>query len=555
MHKEFYIKTLSPVNIGTGKFLETYQYFLDKRNNILYRINEDYTSDLLSEKFGDDYLKWITNLSEEIAKEKDNKKQSKLREKFNFIKFLSNKNNNQKIIDDIISNSLYKIQCDTLSNKKQINEIIKNYDYKLYIPGSSLKGSIRTALLYNAITKLNTEKKLKLLDLIIKDIEKIKKINDKEQKQKAKYRLKSNLCQQFESEVFYCGIQKIDRNNKKYIDYTDQKFDLLRFLSVKDSNNINLFESSEICLIDIFTYKEDEPQGQTPAVEAIGKEQIFKIIINIDDKTLFSIINEINNKNTKIENVVWIRFKEKFERLYNLKINELNESNISEKIFNSIFDSLRNFGEKVKEKERNLATLKKDKKFDSLKDFYENLENGAFKLGFSSGFPSITIILSLLEEEDCKNKVKKILEFFEIGKPRNISAEEWKFNINKFPISRRVDNKNSILSPLGWVIISNNEPEISINQTKKNIDIQPEKSNKAKEIHKIPTNLVKAQITDDTSKPPKVKILDGDCKNQETILPSTNLQGLGLKRDDEIYVVIHLDNKKKLMKAEYKRKA
>lgn len=69
-----------------------------------------------------------------------------------------------------------------------------------------------------------------------------------------------------------------------------------------------------------------------------------------------------------------------------------------------------------------------------------------------------------------------------------------------------------------------------------------------------PKGVVRAVIINDQSKPPKVKILEGDYADKETIMPGVNLAGLNLKKGDEVYVEPILSrDKKRLEKVEHKR--
>lgn len=65
--------------------------------------------------------------------------------------------------------------------------------------------------------------------------------------------------------------------------------------------------------------------------------------------------------------------------------------------------------------------------------------------------------------------------------------------------------------------------------------------------------IVRARIIDDQSKPPKVRILEGEHTGKDTIMPGVNLAGLNLKKESEINVEIILSrDKKRLDKVTFK---
>ena len=78
-------------------------------------------------------------------------------------------------------------------------------------------------------------------------------------------------------------------------------------------------------------------------------------------------------------------------------------------------------------------------------------------------------------------------------------------------------------------------------------------TNGAPSVSHRPAGSVKAEIIDNVTKPPRVKILEGKHAHRETILPGVQLQNLGLSIGSIIYVSI-LEQKGKLVKAEYKGK-
>jgi CRISPR type III-A-associated RAMP protein Csm5 len=115
----------SPVHIGSGEKITQLEYILEGRNIIIYSLN-----------------KFLSKLDENQLEEIIAQLESNIKPDQNLIK---------KYLKDIERYRLYI--SDT--NINEILEFIKTAD-KPYIPGSEIKGAIRTAILYN-IVKYNWE--------------------------------------------------------------------------------------------------------------------------------------------------------------------------------------------------------------------------------------------------------------------------------------------------------------------------------------------------------------------------------------------------------------
>lgn len=90
---------------------------------------------------------------------------------------------------------------------------------------------------------------------------------------------------------------------------------------------------------------------------------------------------------------------------------------------------------------------------------------------------------------------------------------------------------------------------------KEKIGKQPKNIEQNLQANQTNKKVVKAVIIDDQSRPPKVKILEGEHAKKETIMPGVNLAGFTLKKGDEVFVEIVLTrDKKRIEKVVYKQK-
>lgn len=141
---KFNMNFLSPVHIGSGEEIDPLNYIVSDK--FFYRINLE----KLIYEMKDQERKELINLIE-------NKRYIELRkfislncnvEKYSFYKTKISKN-----FKNIYSNSIGKIE-----NTLTVNSFIRSNNFKAYIPGSSIKGSIRTALLNYYFNKDYKEK-------------------------------------------------------------------------------------------------------------------------------------------------------------------------------------------------------------------------------------------------------------------------------------------------------------------------------------------------------------------------------------------------------------
>ncbi len=212
------LKTLTPLAITTGnKLFNNLDFFRDK--NILYFINFD---KLLS-KLPEEKLNILSSLLETDPK------------KLNLKEFIKP--------EDITQITKYSINFNYLTNNnidiKEIIEHTKNYVskegkviYGVYIPGSSIKGAIRTAIIYS-ILKENFTK--------YKDI-----INTKN----------------WESKI-------LDEKDKK----------LLSYLKISDSNIIEA--SKALCVKNITLFNSSRKINEF--MELIKENTEFEISVDIDN--------------------------------------------------------------------------------------------------------------------------------------------------------------------------------------------------------------------------------------------------------------------------------
>ena len=124
------VVTLSPMHIGSGRVLTNWDIGVDE-NNYVFVFNLDKIFDILSEKDIDELAKLFEGINSQQVK--------------NLGEFL-----NRKGIRDWEAVKKYKLKMKDAkkANIGEIEEFVKE-GYKAFIPGSTLKGFIRTAVIYS----------------------------------------------------------------------------------------------------------------------------------------------------------------------------------------------------------------------------------------------------------------------------------------------------------------------------------------------------------------------------------------------------------------------
>ncbi len=503
---KLYLKTITPVHIGTGKQISQFEYY----NN--YRINFDKLFSLLSEEKSAEFFTWIDDINANVLSVKD------IIKKFNL---------NEKLI--ISRCAVYRFNNILNGN---IKEGIKDSENKFIVPGSSIKGAIRTALMYAAL-KNNPDFVKSELQKILRSIP-----NDPRKKDQ------QNVDELLDQEVLICGV--FDSNKNKIV-YNDQKYDLLKLLTISDTSSVSTHEQGEVSNVQLYALGNvGNHRNIKINTESISDEVTLEFDIKIGTKFLIEARKRLLDKDEKMfGKEIWFGIEKKVKNLFNVDLKNENDEINEEKIIKHILNALFDFGGKTSQLEKqwlsSLPTNQQNQNSELVKLY--KLEN-KFKLGFASGFSGTTILSLLLSDQNLKSITSDIYKKFDIGLHGNKKKNNTQpLSIDKFPFTRRCIKKNGI-NGFGWCTI----------QTNKTDDKKEMINNITKAEIKRESNWTSAEIIQDKVKPYKVKVLDGDHAGKETTLAGVTLAGFGLSKGSKVYVVLALDKKKNLQKADYKDK-
>lgn len=335
--QKVYLKLFSPVHIGNEQGKITRFEFLTQ-GNYVYPVSEEKLANfLLDRNLIDDYIQEVENQGRN----------------FNLSYFLNSKKVNlDSNVLEFLSNRRKIKTLHNISAMVEFHPLIRDGFANPYIPGTSIKGVIRTAILYCYLKKLKSEN-LTRFNQYIPIIEQF--IQNRKNKK------------EFDEIIIQDVFQNFNIQGKSRSPNTDW----LRMLHISDAYPINLKES---ILIQANILKK-ENEG-------------------------FKFKAENNNQNTSI----WIECFEdgtifEFEMVWDKKIlREFNAGNTYlPKSLDEIFTCLSEWSNDIISFEKVFANG------NSLANWYDNSEFN-FRLGFGSGMVSTTI--TLLLDESLRKKIR-----------------------------------------------------------------------------------------------------------------------------------------------------
>ncbi len=390
--EKMYLYVKSPINIG-GQELKVTRFEFIIKSPYLYTISEEKLSKFLQEK--ELIHQYISEVGDKLNK---------------FV--LSDFFRSYKIsLDEAISLSNRRIKIlENAANIQEFRPFIRDGFGNVYLPGTSIKGVIRTAIAYCFYKKLKEDEPQNFAQIE-------KKISDDIEKLRGKNRLYPS-----DKELFKDLNKKLFENysllDKKNVPNTDW----LKMLHVSDAYPVN--GAVETCLIPVkvlkkennwYYKKENNNTDTTIWVEAIKENTIFEFEIVWDN---------------------WLLDEFKRKNVINLP------KNIGE-----IKSCIEIWSKDIIEFEKKFLLTHK------LSSWYSDYKEQNFRIGFGSGMISVTIAM-LLEEK----LRKKIRNFAGLNRGDSVA-----------PKSRRVAFSNDTPYPLGWATLTTDKPPVLSEATIKEI--------------------------------------------------------------------------------------
>jgi len=585
------LQTITPVHVGNGEELYDLDYAI--HGGYYYRISQKTVEDFLkkSPELVTQYTEWIVentnemdDLKQSLRNERDrrrrgdfNQQLNRIRRDFNVVNFAKSIQQTDAFIRHLnASPNVYKIPYDGKLGG-QIRGAIKTATGKPYIPGTSLKGAIRTALLYHFLSENNHAED-------VRDVVQFALRNARQNPRRQRFIIKT-FADKLEHLAFYCHTKK---DNK--IKRDDEKFDLLKLLKVSDGHlpgtpdttmrlaDVQLYLVSKVKKRDSreFDIKATE-QPQAPFVEAVkeGTPIGFKLDIDLNFllqfKTQFE-QNQVVVGKDKDQQTHWIGIIEKVKSVFGLDLRTLTTENLEakkNKVYDYIFDCLHKFTQKQighqKEWLDNFIKHDKARRYDvEIEDGHQPLfaltDKRLIHFGFGTGFTGITEYLHLLDTPELRTMLKEMMELFLIGdKPgannRRTGSQTYVANLDKFPKSRRLVRDEDRIQPMGWgcILKAGEQLDIALSSAANNEPPAPPESIKVEFFTGTLNPKKRPEINAEviySGRPNKVKVYVS-----EDYTPEIKLDGYRnpIEKGKIIIVEVSVSKKKQITQASFKR--
>jgi len=264
--------TFSPVHIGDGEELIPFEYIIENNEIKVYPFY--YFIDKLYETYSEKEIMPKITLLKDFAKA-------------GFIKDLKEYFAAAKIS----LKPKYTLKVKNIRTGSNIKTFIKNLSGP-YIPGSEIKGALRTVFMYG-ILKQNQELKKNFLRKLSETLE----VAKTKEKKKEKLEEINNLLQEIEAEIFRAGTSKEQR---------DAKYDLFKAIQISDSDSIPYYA---IYIDGVTTL--NTSQNLVEYNELFFSDKIkINLSFNLNKEIILSAFNYIGqlNSNFKVHNIDKLTF-------------------------------------------------------------------------------------------------------------------------------------------------------------------------------------------------------------------------------------------------------
>jgi CRISPR/Cas system CSM-associated protein Csm5 (group 7 of RAMP superfamily) len=465
---ELRLYTLSPLHIGTGETLSPMDYIVNGK--MFYRIGQDELYKLVQQLPDGPRLfsGWIEEQFAAMRDLRDNREQSRLSNRTNALAFFEQQGKKDFLLKYLQARPEggQSLQLDDQNRQRgrtdhrfgEVREAIRTNQLP-YLPGTSIKGAVRTALLYDYLLRHGDIAQLEYMF--------------REQLNNRRVR-KEYFAAPLEAQAFFCGMNEKGRTRNQ-----EAQMDLLKWLAVSDAHPVDHNMRLQVGKINLYLVEKEQTRDrkQTPRLlasrqpqssyaEMIPAGQGLSAQLNFDGTTLAFLLRKagtssITVKKNKDTNEYYQHLRKKVKQLFNLSNDLLDQADaqqLSNAIENHCQKALTNFSKaQLKRQEEWLEDYRT--KVDK-EDFGPRIAAGfvpvnayqgqLMHLGYAAGFSATTALLFFLENNNLSALYERIMDYFQLGRAPKQKGR-YTPNIRRFPKSRRfVESENSI-QPLGWV--------------------------------------------------------------------------------------------------------
>ena len=493
------LKTLTPVHIGDGTQLHSFDYVV--HGGRYYRISQtqferfllNLDADKPDSPSAEQFASWAMEMADQIENvDRDrrnagrqggrdyNQELSRLRSAYNLMAFCKSIGKDAAFIT-FLKNEVrgLPLLMEGARPKQEIRGFIRSADGTPYIPGSTIKGSIRTALLYHYLNEFADYQKV--AEELRKQVDKISAEKVDAERKRLRFNLdrhRKTVGETIEQAAFFAGMvtERGQRRNG------EAQNDLMRCLLVSDVSLPD--DALAVDNIDLYLVKKlpkgqgnhAQRQSQSPAVEVLQSGLKINVRIDINLELLLKLhYSGAGDEGLLVKNEKhFIGWREKAKWLFNLDKADFDNilpgtppsdprcQALRDKALKHVLACVQAFTDAQEQAyqrwQRNYCLPAHNGNNDA-----RAVEAGMdaiaveglrFHLGFATGFEGMTEALHLIARH--KQLFADIMELFGIGdsptawKNRK-PGETYRANPDQFPKSRRLATRPGLALPLGWL--------------------------------------------------------------------------------------------------------
>ena len=472
------LRTLTPVHIGTGEELAPLDYVALANRNRFYRVTQEQMLRFVTENIGQKegptaFARWISDQYRGMREIRDNRALSAMADAINPYAFCEDPEvKKEREFEQYLNepgNGIFSapVAIDEFTRRKhsgaraiplgRVREAIKNGSGRPLLPGSSIKGAIRTAVFYHFLTQHTQSAKV---ERIVRD-----QLQDSRPK-------KERFALPLIHEAFYCSTQDLHSGKVKA---DDEKMDLFKLVRCTDGHTLGEEQALSLAKINIYlvekkqsrdrskSYFEATQQRQTSYAEIISPGAVIQAEIDFDIDFLVQLKPLLKNGAvTAGGQLHWINVEEKVRQLFGLQLSELSPANKEQqkaKVIAHLYDCLKALNQAQLNAHR--QWLEHFEQNDNRDQYTSRIKAGfapvfarddqkLMHLGYATGFDGMTGLLYFLADEKRKALFKEVMAKFNLGnKPGN--KGKYVPNPDRFPKSKRLVELAEVIQPMGWV--------------------------------------------------------------------------------------------------------
>ena len=448
------VQCLSPVHIGTGTDIDPFDYIVDGQRYI--RIDLDAVIEQMTPEQADALASWLSERADRIVELEQQRVHGSERRQINEdisatrreMQLLNFPGADAALKEALRKDAALRYYCGDLGFERnlQVREQVKDADETPCIPGSSLKGALRTALAFAALEEMGPAER----QAVGRSTE--QRLNGRG------HRLKERIGQEIEQAVFRCGKKRNGR-----VDYGDIHYDLMRAVSVSDTYNAQ----AELIVPQIYTFVEQRNKdgktrlaSQAPLiVEAHAPGNTFRLRLQVNGALLRAASQNRSNDE-------WIDFDQRVQRAFGPEVARLlpnaSDEQIEQAVIARVEAAARRFAQAVVAAEQDWEDAHGHGATNALRGFYNRLDSLIQKgqiplrLGWGSHFMATTLLLMLKEDASWRPLLERCFREFELGLPPRKGQNKGPrtIRLDDFPRSRRLAaSGRQPVAPLGWVAL------------------------------------------------------------------------------------------------------